>query len=120
MPTLKRKIAMAAATLNANAHGSTLAGLGASKANGKKRIGTVSWNIEWMANQIARLRTTPTTAAVMADRTAFRVVADQRFDIGPAEKNPEEAGYERDPGGKRRPAIPPVLAKARPDYDMPP
>src|SRR5690349_12809695 len=71
MPTLKRKIAMAAATASASAQGSTLAGSGASNANGKARTGTVARKIVWIANQTARLRTTPTTAAVRADNAAL-------------------------------------------------
>src|SRR5712691_9799113 len=63
IPTLKRKIATAAATESASAHGSTLASFGASKASRKARTGSVSRKTVWIANQIARLRTTPTTAA---------------------------------------------------------
>src|SRR5947209_20631570 len=68
MPTLNRKMAMAAAMDRASAHGSTVAKFGASNDNGNARTGTVSRNTVWMANQIARLSTTPTTAAVMADK----------------------------------------------------
>src|SRR5215204_5989652 len=35
------------------------------------RIGCTARKIEWMANQIARLRMTPTTAAVIADNAAL-------------------------------------------------
>src|SRR5436305_12878330 len=67
IPTLKRKIAIAAASDKASAQGSTLAKLGASNDNGNVRMGIVARNRLWIANQIARLRTTPTTAAVIED-----------------------------------------------------
>src|SRR5262249_5168942 len=68
IPILRRKIAMTAAIESASAHGLTLLHLGASKANGKARIGSTSLNTAWIANQTARFSTTPTTAAVIADR----------------------------------------------------
>src|SRR5262245_50514431 len=67
MPTLNRKIATAAAIESASAQGSTLLRRGASKANGKIRIGSTSRKTVWIANQTARFNTTPTTAAVMAE-----------------------------------------------------
>src|SRR5262249_37790267 len=68
IPILKRKIAMMAATESASAHGLTLLSLGASKVSGNRRTGSTSRNTVWIANQTARLSTTPTTAAVMAER----------------------------------------------------
>src|SRR5262249_36090676 len=67
IPTLKRKIAMAAASESASAHGSTLAGTGASNAIGNACTGTVARNTVWSANQHARLSMRPTTAGVMDD-----------------------------------------------------
>ena len=51
-------------------------------------------------NQTARFKTTPTTAAVIAESAALRLhVAAQPLDVGRAEKNPEEAGDECRPRG---------------------
>src|SRR5215510_13932096 len=71
MPTLNRKIAMAAATERTRAHGSTVTKFGASNDNGNAWTGTVSRNTVWIANQMARFKTTPTTAAVMAESAAL-------------------------------------------------
>src|SRR5215472_15646821 len=71
MPTLNRKIAMAAATERTRAHGSTVRKFGASNDSGNARTGTVSRNTLWIANQMARFKTTPTTAAVMAESAAL-------------------------------------------------
>src|SRR5262245_31937174 len=49
MPTLNRKIAMAAATERTRAHGSTVTKFGASNDNGKAWTGTVSRNTVWIA-----------------------------------------------------------------------
>src|SRR6266550_4644181 len=65
-------MANAAARESASAHGFTLVNCGASNENRKNRTGIVSRKTVWMANQIARLRTTPTTDAVMADNAAFK------------------------------------------------
>src|SRR5262245_24146329 len=74
IPTLKRNIATAAASDSASAQGSTLEIYGASKASGENRTGTTSRQTKCTANQIARLSTTPTTAAVIADSAAFRLL----------------------------------------------
>src|SRR5215204_1073504 len=74
IPALKRKIATVAATDSASAHRLTLASTGASNASGPARTATVSRNTVWTANQMARFRTTPTTAAVIADMAAFRAL----------------------------------------------
>src|SRR5438034_7716907 len=79
MPTLNRKIATAAATDSARAHGSTVRKFGASNDNGNARMGTVSRKTVWIANQIARLRITPTTAAVMADSAALSGLLPRSF-----------------------------------------
>jgi len=75
IPTLNRKIAIAAPTESRRAQGSTLKNFGASNAKGKACTGSTSRKIVWMANQIARLRMTPTTAAVIADSDAGAVAA---------------------------------------------
>ena len=64
MPTLKRNIATTAAAESRSAHGLTLVTTGASKANGPQATGGT--------NQIARFRTTPTTAAVIADSAPLK------------------------------------------------
>jgi hypothetical protein len=51
-----------------------LVNFGASNAKGKAYIGSTSQKIVWMANQIARLRMTPTTAAVIAVSDAVRAL----------------------------------------------
>src|SRR5215210_9168428 len=68
IPTLKRNIAITAATDSRSAHGLMLVRTGASKAKGPHATGRTSAKMVWIANQIARFRTTPTTAAVIADR----------------------------------------------------
>ena len=66
IPTLKRKIAVAAAIESTSAGTSTLLITGASKENPSARTGKLCLNSVCRANQIDRLRMTPTTAAVMA------------------------------------------------------
>src|SRR6266567_3381272 len=87
IPTLNRKIATAAATESASAHGSTLASFGASKASRKARTGSVSRKTVWIANQIARFSTTPTTAAVIADRAPLSALLPRRTSMKGAPKN---------------------------------
>src|ERR1043166_5620401 len=86
MPTLKRKIATAAAIESTSAHGSTLVILGASNDSPKPCTGTVSRNTAWTANQTARLRTTPTMAAVIAESAAFRLLLSRSFSANGAPK----------------------------------
>jgi hypothetical protein len=50
IPTLKRKIAIAAAIESTRAQGSTLASFGASKLSRNARTGIVSWKTVWIAN----------------------------------------------------------------------
>src|SRR3954454_11348244 len=71
-PNLNRNSESAAATARRVANGSMLVITGTSTANPYPRQDTVSWNMTWMPNQTARLRMTPTTAAVTADRAALR------------------------------------------------
>ena len=53
IPTLKRKMATAAATESASAQPLTLVRTGASNASGNARTGTVSRNTVWVANHMA-------------------------------------------------------------------
>src|SRR5262249_51354885 len=71
IPILRGKRGRGAAIVRASASQSTLAKRGASNDNGNAWTGTVSRNTLWIANQMARFKTTPTTAAVMADRAAL-------------------------------------------------
>src|SRR5882724_10772806 len=66
MPRLKRKIAVAAAIAKTSAGRSTLDSTGMSNDSPNDRTGEVSRNTVCSANQIDRLRITPTTAAVIA------------------------------------------------------
>src|SRR5258707_15765774 len=66
MPMLKRKIAVAAAMARISAGKSTLDKTGMSNDSPNDRTGEVSRNTVCSANQIDRLRITPTTAAVIA------------------------------------------------------
>src|SRR5262245_10889161 len=86
MPTLKRKIATAAAIESTSAHGSTLVSFGASNASPKLCTGTVSRKTPGPANQTARLRTTPTIAAVIAESAAFRLLLSRSFSAKGAPK----------------------------------
>src|SRR5262249_62253600 len=79
MPTLNRKIATAAAIDSARAHGSTVTNFGASNDNGNAWTGTVSRNTVWIANQMARFKTTPTTAAVMAESAAVSALLPRKL-----------------------------------------
>src|SRR4051794_6666367 len=67
MPTVNRNIAITAAADRTTAHTFTLASIGASTESGPHAIGSTSAKTVWIANQTARFKTTPTTAAVMAD-----------------------------------------------------
>src|SRR5262249_9460306 len=87
IPILKRKIAMMAATDRASAHRSTLVGLGASNANGKTCTGTTSRNTTWIANHTARFKTTPTTAAVIADKAPLSSLLPRSASMNGAPRN---------------------------------
>ena len=49
------------------------------KRSGNARTGTVSRNTVWIANQMARFKITPTTAAVRADKAAFSDLLPRSF-----------------------------------------
>src|SRR6476620_1983223 len=66
MPILNRNIAVAAAIASTSAGISTLDSTGMSNDSPNERTGEVSRNTVCSANQIDRLRITPTTAAVIA------------------------------------------------------
>src|SRR5690348_14010987 len=72
IPVLKRKIAIIAATESRMAHGSKVPITGTSNEKPKPRKCHASRNQVWSANQIARLRMTPTTAAVMPASAPLR------------------------------------------------
>jgi hypothetical protein len=65
IPALSRKIAIMAASDSRSAQGSRLDSTGISKEKPKPFSLCAWWNQVCSANQIARLRMTPTTAAVM-------------------------------------------------------
>src|SRR5215212_10232256 len=89
IPTLNRKMATAAPTESRSAQGSTLVNFGASNANGKACTGSTSRKIVWIANQIARLRMTPTTAAVIAESDAVKALLPRSaFDVWPTQEDP--------------------------------
>jgi hypothetical protein len=71
---LKRNIATIATIESSSAHTRTLVSTGASKARGPQRNGRTSAKMVWTANQMARLRMTPTTAAVIAERAPLRAL----------------------------------------------
>src|SRR5687767_2325442 len=76
---LEAKMATAAAIERASAHPSTLVRTGASKESGNARTGTVWRKTVWIANQIARFKITPTTAAVRADKAALSDLLPRSF-----------------------------------------
>src|ERR1700730_7732452 len=84
IPTLNRKMATAAATESASAHTSILVNFGASNQKGNAWTETVSRNTVWIANQMDRLSTTPTTAAVMADIAPFKALLPRSCSINGA------------------------------------
>src|SRR3954471_735670 len=88
IPTLNRNMATIAAAESRSAQTFTLDNTGASKPNGPQRTGCTCPKMVWMANQIARLSTTPTTAAVMAEGPAQGAVAAQNLDEGCAQQDP--------------------------------
>src|SRR5262245_65715829 len=71
IPHLKRNIATAAAKVRTKAQGLRLDKTGASKAKGQALIWIVAPKIVWIANQRAKFRITPTTAAATAESAAF-------------------------------------------------
>ena len=103
MPTLNRNTARSAASVSASEARLTLAEhrhvqrqAEHAAPRAPRRTATCS------ANQTARLRITPTTAAVIAASAADeRLVAAQRLDEGRAEEDPQEARHEGHPGGEQ-------------------
>src|SRR5438105_2294799 len=87
IPTLRRKIATIAAADRMSAHGSTLLSLGASNDSGNRRTGSTARNTVWIANQTARFRMTPTTAAVIADSAPLRALFPRRDSMNGAPRN---------------------------------
>src|SRR5262249_33970595 len=115
MPTLNRKIAIAAATESARAHGSTLTKLGASNDNGNARTGTVSRNTLWIANQMARFKTTPTTAAVMADSAALSALLPRSVSTnGAPRKIHRKQGVNVTQVASKPPSVPAIMGASGP------
>ena len=107
IPTLNRKIATAATTAIARAQGSTVSSLGASKANNVVLMGIVSRKSVCTANQMARLSTTPTTAAVIAVRAALRAFTPLSLSAnGAPRKIQRKHGVEGHPSGEQSPERP--------------
>src|SRR5262245_35046658 len=71
IPQLSWNIAIADAKVRLKAQGLRLDRTGASKAKGQVLTGIVAPKIVWIANQRARFRITPTTAAVTAESAAL-------------------------------------------------
>src|SRR5712691_7043913 len=80
-------MAIAAIMDSASADGFRLLGLGASNANQKMRTGSTSKKMVRKANQIAKVNTTPSTAAVMADNVALITLLLRRISINGATRN---------------------------------
>src|SRR5277367_6473035 len=74
VPPLNRNTAIIAAVVSAKAQRLTLATSGASNERLYPCTRQVARNTVWIANQIARLRITPTTAAVIADKAPPRAL----------------------------------------------
>src|SRR6266487_2744612 len=115
MPTLNRKIAIAAATERARAHGSTVTKFGASNENGNARMGTVSRNTVWIANQMARLSTTPTTAAVMADKAPLSALLPRNVSMnGAPRKIQRKQGVNVTQVASKPPRVPAIMGASEP------
>jgi hypothetical protein len=99
-------IATRAATARPSAEASRLATTGRSTRIGPALKWRTSWKIVRIANQTARFRMTPTTAAVMAQRTPARPVAAQPLDIGGADKDPRKRGVKVTQVARRPPSVP--------------
>src|SRR5262249_60535749 len=88
-------------------HASTVRKFGASNNNGNARTGTVSRNTLWIANQIARLNTTPTTAAVMAESAALIALLPRRVSMnGAPRKIQRKQRVKVTQVGSRPPSVP--------------
>src|SRR4029077_3620856 len=115
IPTLNRKIATAAAIESPSANQFTLASLGASNDNGNMRTGTVSRKTVWIANQIARFKITPTTAAVMAESAALSGWLPRSFSTnGAPRKIQRKHGVKVTQVAKRPPSVPASMGASGP------
>ena len=70
--SFSRSRATAASRLSPTAVGSTVVQSGTSNRTGPSRVSATSAKNTWIANHTPRFRTTPTTAAVIADSVASR------------------------------------------------
>ena len=101
-PTLKRNMATSAAAASNNAAGWHEVHTGRSICTGPAFHSRNSPNPVCNANQAERLRTTPTTAAVIAESAACRLLFfAQGFDKRRPDEDEEEARHEGDPGRDR-------------------
>src|SRR5262249_10339674 len=87
IPHLKPNIASDAAKVRTKAQGLRLDKTGASKAKGQALIWIVAPKIVWIANQRAKFRITPTTAAVTAESAAFSLATLRSLSIKGAPTN---------------------------------
>ena len=107
MPTLKRNMATTAAMDRTRAQTFTVASTGASKASGPQRKGRTSPKMVWTANQTARLRITPTTAAVMADKAPASALLPRRVSMnGAPRKIHRKHGMKVTQVASRPPSVP--------------
>src|SRR6266487_3492377 len=112
MPTLNRKIATADAPNFLTVDPWALA---LSVDNGNARMGTVSRKTVWIANQIARLRITPTTAAVMADSAALSGLLPRSFSTnGAPRKIQRKHGVKVTHVASKPPSVPASMGGSEP------
>ena len=101
MPALKRNTASSAPAVRMSDATRRLPGTGTSSVTPGSRISFSCANSTCSANQMARLRITPTTAAVIAASAPPSArLPRKRLDERRAEEDPEEAGHEGHPGGE--------------------
>ena len=122
IPTLKRKIAIPAASESASAQGSMLASTGASKPTpiGAHRPHLPEHGVDREPDREVE-DDADHRGGDRGERAVERLVAAQHLDEGRAEEDPQEARDEGDPG-REQPAerARPASARARRDRDRPP
>src|SRR5207249_7448118 len=115
IPILKRKMATTAAIESASAHGLTLLHRGASNANGKTRTGSTALNTAWIANQTARFSTTPTTAAVIADKAPLSALLPRNVSMnGAPRKIQRKEGMKVTQVASKPPSVPASIGGSEP------
>jgi hypothetical protein len=79
------------------------------------RTGTVSRNTVWIANQIARLSTTPTTAAVIADSAPLSALLPRNVSMkGAPRKIQRKQGVKVTQVASRPPSVPATIGESAP------